>query len=131
MDALKSILGEGVSDDILAGLLRKYGDDVAAAANAFFDGGPAAAAPAPPPPPPQNGGCCNLGDDVMTTLFRTLEEVRQKLTERDQQLDLTTRLVEVLTRRLQEVERELARADANLGERAEADAAAALSLIHI
>ena len=46
MDALRSILGEGVSDDILAGLLRKYGEDVAAAANAFFDGGPAAAAPA-------------------------------------------------------------------------------------
>ena len=70
MDALRSILGEGVSDDILAGLLRKYGEDVAAAANAFFDGGPAAAAPAPPPPPPQNGGCYNLGDDVMTSLFR-------------------------------------------------------------
>ena len=86
MDALRSILGEAsrTTSSPASPQIRR---DVAAAANAFFDGGPAAAAPAPPPPP-QNGGCCNLGDDVMTTLFRTLEEVRQKLTERDQQLDL-------------------------------------------
>ena len=102
MEALRSILGDGVGDEILSGLLARHGDDVAAAANAFFDVGAAAAVPAPAPPPAPNGGCCNsLGDDVMTTLFRTLEEVRQKLSERDQQLDLTTRLVEVLARRLQ------------------------------
>jgi hypothetical protein len=173
IDDLRAILGEGPSDDTLQALLNQTGGDVSAAANRFFDGGPASAASAPydtPPPPP----CGGVSDDVMATLFKTLEDVGRKLAgapasrpakaspivvwrvptaqtenepapafahpilcrkpapafadpilrresaERDQQLDTTTKVCEVLQRRLTELETALAVADANESERAEA-----------
>lgn len=78
IDDLRAILGEGPSDDTLQSLLSQTGGDVSAAANRFFDGGPGAAGSTPydsAPPPP----CDSVSDDVMATLFKTLEDVGRKL----------------------------------------------------
>jgi len=121
LDMLRSIVGEGPPDDRLKMLLVRSGGDVAAAANAFFDGviGGSSAffdgvggSPVPPPAP-------QVCDDVMSTLFKTLEDQGRKLAERDQQLDLATRVCEALVRRLRETERTLATADADRAERSE------------
>lgn len=81
LDMLRSIVGEGPPDDRLKMLLVRSGGDVAAAANAFFDGviGGSSAffdgvggSPVPPPAP-------QVCDDVMSTLFKTLEDQGRKL----------------------------------------------------
>ena len=43
-----------------------------------------------------------MGDDVLGTLFKTLEDQGRKLAERDQQLDMATRVCEALVRRLRD-----------------------------
>ena len=77
IEMLRSIVGEGVGDDMLRALLLRAGGDVSSAANTFFDGGlptlgnnsdefgraPAAA----------------VGDEVLGTLFKTLEDQGRKL----------------------------------------------------
>ena len=77
LDTLKQIVGDdsGVPDATLRALLLRAGGDVAAAANSFFDGGvatlgdgPTSAAAAP-----------QVGDDVLGTLFKTLEDQGRKL----------------------------------------------------
>jgi hypothetical protein len=78
IDDLRSILGEGPSDYTLQALLNQTGGDVSAAANRFFDGaagagGSTAYDPAPPT------ACDSVSDDVMATLFKTLEDVGRKL----------------------------------------------------
>ena len=45
MDELRGILGNGVSDEVLAEMLTNHGGDVAAAANAFFEDAAAEAVP--------------------------------------------------------------------------------------
>jgi len=72
LQELRAILGDGPTDDVLQALLNQTGGDVAAAANRFFDGGPSAAAQ------PQSA-CGGGGDEVMSTLFKTLEDVGRKL----------------------------------------------------
>ena len=81
LDMLRSIVGEGPPDDRLKMLLVRSGGDVAAAANAFFDGvvGGSSAffdgvggSPVPPAAP-------QMCDDVMSTLFKTLEDQGRKL----------------------------------------------------
>jgi len=114
MDELRAILGDGLSDDVLEGLLTRFGGNVSAAANAFFDG--SLLPPAAPRTMPEA-----LPDDVMSTLFKTLEDVRKQLAEREQQLDMAARVSEVLQRRLLAVEHALAVADANKSEREDAE----------
>jgi len=116
MCELRAILGDGPSDDALDSLLARTAGDVAAAANAFFDG-------THHMPPPAVGSSDALPDDVMSTLFKTLEEVGRKLAERDQQLDMTTRVCEVLQRRLHDLEQSVAKADADASESQEAEEA--------
>ena len=77
IEMLKSIVGDGVPDETLRGLLLRAGGDVSSAANSFFDGGVATLAtdtgadfrPAP----------TAVGDDVLGTLFKTLEDQGRKL----------------------------------------------------
>ena len=71
MEELRCILGDGPCDVTLQGLLARSGGDVAAAANAFFDGSVAPAAP--------NGSSNGAGEDVLATLFKSLEDTGRKL----------------------------------------------------
>jgi len=129
---LRCVVGEGPSEATLRGLLARTSGDVAAAANAFFDGSTAEQVMSD-----SAAGACHSrpGDDVLATLFKTLEDVGRKLAERDQQLDLATRVCETLVRRVEVAERTVASCDADQCEReeaaakdeAEAAAAAALS----
>ena len=78
VEMLRSIVGEGVADETLVSLLLRAGGDVSSAANSFFDGGVAtltamdASADLRPAP-------TAVGDDVLGTLFKTLEETGRKL----------------------------------------------------
>ena len=102
-----------MSSDLQA-LLARSGGDVAAAANAFFDG----SIPQPGSSGASSGGnaaAVAASEDVLATLFKTLEDTGKKLAERNQQLDMTTRLCDALTRRLHDLERNLAEADAGAG----------------
>ena len=78
IDMLRSIVGEGVPDETLGALLMRAGGDVSSAANSFFDGGVAtlqamdAGAELRPAP-------TAVGDEVLGTLFKTLEETGRKL----------------------------------------------------
>ena len=73
MEELRSILGDGPCDVTLQGLLARFGGNVAAAANAFFDG-------SVPPAGVSNGaGNHGAGEDVLATLFKTLEDTGRKL----------------------------------------------------
>ncbi|EOD17725.1 hypothetical protein EMIHUDRAFT_451293 [Emiliania huxleyi CCMP1516] len=121
VETLRSIVGDDLPESTLRALLLRSGGDVTAAANSFFDGGVATlsameegggASPAQP-------GACSVGDDVLSTLFKTLEDQGKKLAERDQQLDMATRVCEELVKRLRETERTLASADAERAERKE------------
>ena len=121
MEELRSILGD-VCDTTLQALLARSGGDVAAAANAFFDG----SIPQPGSSGASSGGnaaAAAASEDVLATLFKTLEDTGKKLAERNQQLDMTTRLCDALTRRLHDLERNLALADADAVEREEIRAA--------
>ena len=118
MEELRSILGD-VCDTTLQALLARSGGDVAAAANAFFDG----SFPQPGASGGGNGAAAAVSEDVLATLFKTLEDTGKKLAERNQQLDATTRLCDALTRRLHDLERNLALADADAVEREEMRAA--------
>ena len=78
IETLKAIVGEGVPDDTLRALLLRSGGDVAAAANSFFDGGAASLGGG------DAGGSFQsstpaVGDDVLGTLFKTLEDQGRKL----------------------------------------------------
>ena len=77
---LASIVGEGVPEDSLRSLLLRSGGDVSAAANSFCDGGLATLASEPMTaeytPTPGAGA---VGDDVLGTLFKTLEDQGRKL----------------------------------------------------
>ena len=75
--ALRAIVGDDTPEDTLQMLLLRAGGDVAAAANSYFDGGAATmtngSTGGAPPSAPQ------VGDDVLGTLFRTLEDQGRKL----------------------------------------------------
>ena len=98
VEMLKAIVGDGVGDETLRALLISAGGDVSAAANSFFDGGVASlmneAANDMPAPPAGVG----VGEDVLGTLFKTLEDQGRKLAERDQQLDMASKVCEALVR---------------------------------
>lgn len=75
---LRAIIGEGVDDASLRALLVRAGGDVSSAANSFFDGGL--------PVLHDDGGAdfhptpvSSVGDDVIGTLFKTLEDQGRKL----------------------------------------------------
>ena len=81
VEMLRSIIGDGVGDDMLKALLLRAGGDVSAAANSFFDGGAASlinetrcdssgSASVPMP---------TVDDEVVGTLFKTLEDQGRKL----------------------------------------------------
>ena len=81
VETLRSIVGDDLPESTLRALLLRSGGDVTAAANSFFDGGVATlsameegggASPAQP-------GACSVGDDVLSTLFKTLEDQGKKL----------------------------------------------------
>ena len=126
LEMLRAIVGDDASipESTLRALLLRSGGDVAAAANSFFDGGVASLVSTPSiiphssNPPPVSA---SVGDDVLGTLFKTLEDQGRKLAERDQQLDMATRVCEALVRRLRETERTLATVDADRSEREPAD----------
>ena len=113
VEMLIAIVGDGVGDETLRALLIRAGGDVSAAANSFFDGGVASlmneAANDMPAPPAGVG----VGEDVLGTLFKTLEDQGRKLAERDQQLDMASKVCEALVRKLRETEKSLATADAD------------------
>ena len=81
IELLRSIVGEDLPDDTLRALLVRSGGDVSAAANSFFDGGVATlvASSAPDDYRPPSA---SVGDDVLGTLFQTLEEQGRKLVGR-------------------------------------------------
>jgi len=119
MEELRAVVGEGPTDAVLQGLLDRTGGDVSAAANGFFDG---SFANSPPLGASTGTGTSAstapyIPDDVMTELFKTLEDVGRKLAERDQQLDVTTKACEILQRRLQELEQYRAKIDADESDR--------------
>ena len=78
VEMLRSIIGEGVDDASLRTLLLRAGGDVSGAANSFFDGGL-------PVMHEDNGAdfrptpVSSVGDDVLGTLFKTLEDQGRKL----------------------------------------------------
>ena len=78
VEMLRSIIGEGVDDASLHALLLRAGGDVSGAANYFFDGGVPLihddnVADFRPTP------ASAVGDDVIGTLFKTLEDQGRKL----------------------------------------------------
>ena len=77
MDHLRAVVGDGPSEATLRALLDRTGGDVAAAANAFFDGSLAEQMAAEPAR--ATGSAPQAGDDVLATLFKTLEDVGKKL----------------------------------------------------
>ena len=84
LETLKAIVGEDIADSTLRALLLRAGGDVAAAANSFFDGGAASLdmsaqmnGSASQPPAPAFG--MPPGDEVLGTLFKTLEDQGRKL----------------------------------------------------
>ena len=78
VDTLRSIVGDDTDDDILRALLLRTGGDVAAAANSFFDGGVATLGQVPSASAAQPLAA-QVGDDVLGTLFKTLEDQGRKL----------------------------------------------------
>ena len=94
IETLKAIVGEGIDDTILKALLLRAGGDVAAAANSFFDGGATSLnsmdgvglgvdfGGSEPTSGGIGGGAashCAVGEDVLGTLFKTLEDQGRKL----------------------------------------------------
>ena len=91
IETLKAIVGDGVEETILKALLLRAGGDVAAAANSFFDGGAASLTMGGGgggddfggPGSAGGGGAgashCAVGEDVLGTLFKTLEDQGRKL----------------------------------------------------
>lgn len=77
MEELRSVVGDGPSDATLRALLDRTAGDVAAAANAFFDG--SIAGQIATESVIQRSGAPRGGDDVLATLFKTLEDVGRKL----------------------------------------------------
>eukprot|EP00966_Prymnesium_polylepis_P305541 7060725-Prymnesium_polylepis.1 len=73
---LRCVVGEGPSDSTLRALLARSGGDVAGAANAFFDGSVAEMSESAGG---GGSGGSRAGDDVLATLFKTLEDVGRKL----------------------------------------------------
>ena len=123
LTTLRSIVGDDTSDSTLRALLLRSGGDVAAAANSFFDGAAASlSATFETATSASSAAVPAVGDDVLCTLFKTLEDQGRKLAERDQQLDMASRVCEALVRRLRETERTLATADADRSEREAAEA---------
>ena len=82
MDVLRACVGDGPTETALRALLTRFGGDAASAANAFFDGtadllstdGSGAAASGS-----GGGGGSAVSDDVLATLFKTLDDVGRKL----------------------------------------------------
>jgi hypothetical protein len=80
VDMLRSIVGDGVGDETLRALLLRAGGDVSAAANSFFDGGVATLMSSGPPADASGAAPVGaVGDDVLGTLFKTLEDQGRKL----------------------------------------------------
>lgn len=78
LSSLRAVVGDGPSESTLRALLERTAGDVAAAANAFFDGS-SAELMAAEPASRSSGGASAAGDDVLATLFKTLEDVGRKL----------------------------------------------------
>ncbi len=72
-EELRCIVGEGPSDSVLKALLVRTNGDVSAAANRFFDGN------FEPGPSESESLGQQVPDDVLSTLFKTLEDVGRKL----------------------------------------------------
>ena len=77
VEVLRSIVGDSVEESILRRLLLRAGGDVASAANSFFDGGVATLNDGPTIAAPTSAP--QVGDDVLGTLFKTLEDQGRKL----------------------------------------------------
>lgn len=76
LETLRSIVGEDTPDSTLRALLMRAGGDVASAANSFFDGGVATLGNGDSH---QHSAGPPVGDDVLGTLFKTLEDQGRKL----------------------------------------------------
>jgi hypothetical protein len=76
LETLRCIVGEDTPDATLRALLLRANGDVTAAANSFFDGGANLNLTAPQP---SSAAASSVNDDVLGTLFKTLEDQGKKL----------------------------------------------------